>query len=171
MLHTVALLALLTSPQVADATLPPATAHVRYTLIGHGVQIYNCTASSAAPGAAFQWTLEGPEAALFDPATKQQVGTHTAGPTWTWNDGSAITGKVLQKQPSPDPASIPWLLLSTQPTGSVTGALSAVTLVRRSDTHGGNPPATGCDAEHKDSPDRVPYTANYRFYTSAVAQP
>ena len=166
MLHTVALLALLTSPQVADATLPPATAHVRYTLIGHGVQIYNCTASSAAPGAAFQWTLEGPEAALFDPATKQQVGTHTAGPTWTWNDGSAITGKVLQKQPSPDPAAIPWLLLETHGSGDKTGALTGIAFVRRSNTQAGAAPATGCDPTHGDNVLRVPYEATYTFYSA-----
>jgi hypothetical protein len=166
MLHTLALLALLASPQTPDATLPPAAAHVRYTLIGHGVQIYQCTASSDAADAAFQWTLQGPEALLYDPVAKQQVGTHTAGPTWTWNDGSAITGKVLQKQPSADPAAIPWLLLEAHTSGDKTGALTGIVFVRRSDTQAGAAPATGCDAQHRDNVLRVPYQATYTFYTA-----
>jgi len=166
MLHTFALLALLASPQTPDATLPPASAHVRYTVIGHGVQIYQCTASSDAADATFQWTLQAPEAALFDPATKQQVGTHSVGPTWTWNDGSAITGKVLQKQSSPDTTAIPWLLLEAHASGDKTGALTGIAFVRRSDTQAGVAPATGCDAAHRDNLLRVPYQATYTFYSA-----
>jgi hypothetical protein len=166
MLHTLALLALLASPQSTDPTLPPATAHVRYTLVGHGVQIYQCTASSNTQTPTYQWTLQGPEAALFDPATREQVGTHTAGPTWTWNDGSAITGKVLQKQPSPDPAAIPWLLLEAHPSGDKTGALTGIVFVRRSNTQAGAAPATPCDPTHGDNLLRVPYEATYTFYTA-----
>jgi hypothetical protein len=166
MLHALLLLALFAAPQTPDATLPPATAHVRYTLVGHGVQIYRCTASPDAPTPTFQWTLEGPEAALFDPAKHEQVGTHTAGPTWTWNDGSAITGKVLQKQPSPDPAAIPWLLLEAHALGDKTGALTGIAFVRRSDTQAGAAPATGCDAANRDNQLRVPYEATYTFYAA-----
>jgi hypothetical protein len=164
MLHTLALLALFAAPQTPDATMPPATAHVRYTLIGHGVQIYRCAA--AADTQAFTWTLQGPEAALFDPTKREQVGTHTAGPTWTWNDGSAITGKVLQKQPSPDPAAVPWLLLEAHASGDKTGALTGIAFVRRSDTQAGAAPATGCDAAHIDNVLRVPYEATYTFYSA-----
>jgi len=169
---TLALLAVLFAPQAAqapDPTQPPATAHLRYTVVGYGVQIYRCTANpnqSPTSPVDLQWILEGPEAALFDPATREQVGTHTAGPTWTWNDGSAITGKVLQKRPSPDPASVPWLLLEAHPANDTPGALSGITLVRRSNTKAGAAPAAGCDAQHYDNLLRVPYEATYTFYSA-----
>src|ERR1700737_1304798 len=160
MLTSLLLLALVS--QTPDPTLPAATAHQTYIAEGRGVQIYRCTQQNSAN----EWTFQSPEATLFAPKTHQPLGTHGAGPTWTWNDGSTITGKVLQKSPSPDAASIPWLLLATTPSVAPTGALSAIRLVRRSDTHGGNSPSTGCDAQHAGSLLRVPYTATYTFYTS-----
>jgi hypothetical protein len=157
-----ALLAFFPLAQSPDATLPPAGAHLRLTAIGHGVQIYHC----AAQAGTFQWTFDAPEAVLFDPATHQEVGTHSAGPTWTWNDGSAITGKVLQKQPASDAAAIPSLLLETKPSGDKTGALTGIAFVRRSDTQAGAAPKTGCDAQHVDNVLRVPYEATYTFYST-----
>ena len=44
--------------------------------------------------------------------------------------------------------------------------LAHVTYVRRSDTHGGMPPAT-CDAHHLGAVARVPYAAVYTFYKAA----
>jgi hypothetical protein len=38
--------------------------------------------------------------------------------------------------------------------------------IRRSDTHGGIAPATGCDAKHLNTVSRVPYTATYTFYSA-----
>jgi hypothetical protein len=150
------------SPQAQDVTVPPATAHVKTTVVGLGVQVYKC----AAQDGKFQWVLETPEATLFDPTTKQSVGTHSAGPTWTWSDGSSITGNVLKKQPSTDPAAIPWLLVQTHDAGTATGMLTGITYVRRSDTQAGAAPATGCDAQSQENHVRVPYQATYTFYTS-----
>lgn len=162
MFLSLVLLALIASPQTLDPTLPPANAHVKITAVGLGVQVYRCTPKDAG----YQWTLEMPEATLFDSATHQPVGTHSAGPTWTWNDGSAITGKVLQTRPSSDPANVPWLLVEAHSTGAATGMLADVTLVRRSDTQAGVPP-TGCDAAHQNNVVRVPYQATYTFYTAS----
>jgi hypothetical protein len=163
MLLSFLLLALIASPQTPDPTLPPANAHVRTTVVGLGVQVYRC----APQNGSYQWTFEEPEATLFDPSTHQPVGKHGAGPTWTWKDGSEITGKVLQKRPSSDPANIPWLLVETHSTGAASGTLAGVTLVRRSDTQAGSAPATGCDARHQDNVLRVPYQATYTFYTTS----
>jgi hypothetical protein len=148
--------------QSPDPTQPPATAHLALTAEGRGVQIYRCTQQAST----YTWVFQSPEATLYNPATREQTGTHSAGPTWTWNDRSSITGKVLQKSPSPDPASVPWLLLAATPAGTVTGSLTPIKLVRRSDTHGGNAPPTGCDATHANTILRVPYTATYTFYTA-----
>jgi hypothetical protein len=167
MLLSLALLALITSPQTPDLTLPPADAHVQTTVVGLGVQVYRCAAQPGAQSGSFKWTFEAPEATLFDPSTHQPMGTHSEGPTWTWNDGSAITGKVLQTRPSSDPANIPWLLLETHSTGAAAGKLAGVTLVRRSDTQAGAAPTTDCDAQHRDNVVRVPYQATYTFYTTS----
>lgn len=162
MFLSLALFAFIASPQTADPTLPPANAHVKATVVGLGVQVYQCTPQDGG----YQWTLQMPEATLFDPATHQAVGTHSTGPAWTWNDGSAITGKLLQKRPSDNPANIPWLLVETHSTGAATGMLADVTLVRRSDTQAGVPPSD-CDAVHQNNIVRVPYQATYTFYTTS----
>jgi hypothetical protein len=162
MLAVLSLSALLSVQPPTDSTLPPVEAHLVHLTEGRGVQIYKCTGE----GKEFNWVLQAPEAKLFDPSTHKQVGTHGAGPVWTWEDGSSVTGKVLAKSPSPDSASIPWLLLSATPSGERVGILSRVRLVRRSDTHGGEAPGTGCDAQHVGQSLRVPYTATYSFYRS-----
>jgi len=152
--------------QPADPTLPPANAQVRYTAIGHGVQIYRCTASQpASQPITFAWQFQGPEATLYDTTTGAEIGSHSAGPTWTWKDSSAVVGKLLQSKPSPDPAAIPWLLLEAHSTGEP-GALSDIKFVRRSDTQAGQAPTTGCGAQHYDNVIRVPYQATYTFYTA-----
>jgi hypothetical protein len=162
MFRSFAMLAMLSLLQAADPTLPPPTAHLKVTAIGLGVQVYRCSPQEGS----YQWALEMPVATLFDPTTHQALGTHSVGPTWTWKDGSSITGNVLQKQASPDPANVPWLLLATHPEGITVGMLTDVTLVRRSDTQAGVPTMV-CDAEHQNNEVRVPYQATYTFYTTS----
>lgn len=162
MLRSFAFLTLMSLLQAADPTLPPAGAHLNFTAVGLGVQVYKC----APQDGSYQWILEMPVAKLFDPSTHQALGTHSVGPTWTWNDGSSITGKVIQKRPSSDPANLPWLLVSTHSDGTTVGVLSNITLVRRSDTQAGVP-TMACDAEHQNNEVRVPYQATYTFYTTS----
>jgi hypothetical protein len=163
MLLFAAALAFLLTPQNTDTT-PPAKAQAVLTAVGHGVQIYRCTTPPAETNT-LQWVLQGPEADLFDQATKQPVGTHTAGPTWTWADGSSVTGKVIASDPSPDASSLPWLLLEAH-ASAVPGALAKIRFIRRTDTQAGIAPAGGCDAQHHDNTLRVPYQATYTFYTA-----
>jgi len=47
-----------------------------------------------------------------------------------------------------------------------TGILTTVDFIRRSDTHGGIAPTTGCDAQHVNENARIPYTATYTFYSA-----
>lgn len=161
MFRSLLLFALISFQQSPDPTLPPADAHVKATAVGLGVQVYKCLPHESA----YEWVLEMPVAKLFDPTTHQEVGTHSVGPTWTWSDGSSITGKVLQKHASDDPLNVPWLLLETHSVGTATGMLANVTFVRRSDTQAGVPPMA-CDAEHQNNEVRVPYQATYTFYTT-----
>jgi hypothetical protein len=160
-LRVIPLLAFAFLGQAQDVTEPPPHAHVQLVADGRGVQVYTCTAQ----GDKFAWVFNEPQADLFDPKTHEAVGTHTAGPTWTWKDGSAISGKVLKTSPAKDPAAIPWLLLETHSTGTP-GALANITLVRRSDTQGGAPANSICDAARVNNVARVPYAATYTFYTT-----
>ncbi len=152
-----------TSPAIPDPTLPPG-APVLLTALGTGAQIYTCTAADT-------WILQAPQANLADPATGKPLGTHTAGPTWTWTDGSSLHGVVVAKLPSPDPGSIPWLLLAAQPpTGQTHGALAHVTWIRRSETVGGAAPTAPCDDAHRGATARIPYHATYTFFGSSSAR-
>jgi hypothetical protein len=141
-----------------DVTIP-AHAQVALQAQGRGVQIYRC----ATQGIAYEWAFQAPEARLYD-ASGAEVGNHGAGPTWTWKDGSSITGKLLAQRVSPSPLNINWLLLAATPASSSAGALSRIAFVRRSETEGGIPPADGCDAAHVGATVRVPYSADYTFY-------
>ncbi len=161
MLASLVLLALLMPGQSQDPTLPPRDAHLTATAVGLGVQVYRC----APQHGTYEWTLEMPIARLFDPATRQPVGTHSVGPAWTWADGSSITGEVIARRPAANPANLPSLLVRTHPTGQATGVLTAVTLVRRSNTQAGVP-TMGCDAVHQNNEVRVPYQATYSFYAT-----
>jgi len=162
MFRSFAIFAVMTLLQAADPTLPAASAHIKFTAVGLGVQVYKC----APQDGGYQWTLEMPVATLFDPTTHRALGTHSVGPTWTWNDGSSITGTVVEKHRANDPANVPWLLVATHSATTTVGALSNITLVRRSDTQAGVP-TMACDAEHQSNEVRVPYQATYTFYTTS----
>jgi len=167
-MKTILALALLAATASAqDTTLPPANTVAKFVTHGTGVQIYNCVAT----GSEFTWTLQEPQADLLLDKSFKHVGTHSKGPTWTWADGSAVTGTVTQKQDAPDPTkSIPWLLLTATSNGTK-GALSNVTYVRRSDTDGGVAQTTGCNAQSVNTLSKVPYKALYTFYVTKPVKP
>jgi hypothetical protein len=125
---------------------------------GAGDQIYTCQAN----GSAYTWVLKAPDAQLLD-SGGAVIGHHYAGPTWESNDGSKVMGKVAENKSSPDPGSIPWLLLHAI-SHEGTGIMSQVTTIRRLNTKGGKAPATGCDTAHSGSETRVRYEADYLFY-------
>jgi hypothetical protein len=153
-------LSLASAAPAQNPTSPPPSQHPILTVTGQGVQIYTCQQSATGP----QWVFQAPEATLID-ASGSPVGTHGAGPIWKSNDGSSVKGDLLQKSSSPEATSIPWLLLkAVNPSGS--GIMTRVEYIRRSDTHGGAVPTTGCDAQHLDTLARVPYTATYTFYSA-----
>lgn len=152
-----------------DRTKPPAEFAPASTASAKGVQIYRCAQEPGEVAAA--WVFVGPEAKLYADAVPlgEPVGTHSAGPTWRWSDGSAIAGKVLLKRSANEAGAVPWLLLSATraPGSSAGGQLQDVVYVRRWATHGGAEPASGCDAAHLGGEARVPYTAKYTFYKAS----
>jgi len=143
-----------TQPPVPEALKPPAGEQLRVQAHASGQQIYVCDGS--------KWILRGPDAKLFDEAGRK-VGSHFIGPTWQWSDGSEVTGKAIASA-TPDPESIPWLLLTaTNHAGD--GVMKNVSSIQRLQTKGGKAPAQACDASHRGEQARSSYTADYFFYT------
>lgn len=137
-----------------DNIKPPAGEILARQARAEGDQIYTCDGST--------WVLTGPEAKLFDD-TGKAIGSHFAGPTWEWSDGSRVVGRPVASA-TPDPDSIPWLLLvATDHQGD--GVLQRVSSIQRLSTKGGKASASGCDPSHKGEKMRAHYTALYRFYT------
>jgi hypothetical protein len=142
-----------TQPSTPESLRPPAGEHLRAHAHASGKQIYVCDGS--------KWILSGPDAKLFDEAG-QGVGSHFVGPTWQWSDSSQGTGRTIASA-TPDPDSIPWLLLiATGHSGD--GVMRNVVSIQRLQTKGGKAPATGCAASHRGEQARIPYTADYYFY-------
>jgi len=167
----------LTPPAFPPALAAPEGATVKLHAHAVGAQIYTCTASAAtnADGGAgadagattYAWVLKAPDAKLYD-ASGTQVGTHGAGPSWTWRDGSVANGAKVAEVAAPTGDAITWLLLRVVSTTG-TGLLSDVTYVQRLDTAGGRAPATGCDASTVGTDTRADYSADYYFYTGGGA--
>ena len=150
------------APDVPDAIQAPAGEEVVLTAHAAGSQIYTCQASADGK---FSWVLKAPEAELRDRNDKV-IGQHSAGPSWKLKDGSEVTGKTAAKVDSLDSDSIPWLLV-TVVNHSGKGSLTNVTTIQRVHTHGGQPPAEGCDSSHVNSETKSSYTADYYFYAPA----
>ena len=167
------LLCLLASASLAQAqdtaTAVPANLNVpagnslALTLEADGVQIYRCQESTKTAGT-YEWTFVEPHADLLN-ATNERIGIHFAGPSWQANDGSTVKGAVVEKADSPNKA-IQWLLLKA---ASVTGngLFSHVTYVQRIDTVDGvAPQADSCTDAQNGLMSRIPYRAEYRFFTA-----
>jgi hypothetical protein len=141
---------------------PPAGEELLLQVHAKGDQVYTC---NAADGGKFAWVLKAPDAQLFDKSGKL-FGKHFAGPSWEANDGSRVTGKAAANVPSPDPSSIPWLLVAVV-SRSGAGALARVTSIQRINTKGGSAPSSGCDAGHAGQEFRASYSADYLFFAPA----
>jgi hypothetical protein len=154
----------LSAPKVPAAIAVPETAKTSAKVVAHfhatGAQVYACVA--AAGTATYAWTLQRPDATLFD-QKGAPAGKHGAGPIWTAKDGSAVTGKKLAQADAPTGDAIPWLLLHAEKTTG-DGIFSKVTYVQRVATNKGKPPTTRCDATTPKGETRVDYTADYYFY-------
>ena len=150
------------APDVPDAIAVPSGLEPVLFVHAAGSQVYTCQANAEGT---FRWTLKAPEAELKDRKDKV-IGQHSAGPTWKLKDGSELTGKAAAHVDSLDSESIPWLLLNVT-SNSGKGQLAKVTAIQSVHTHGGQPPASGCDESHKDAETKSSYTADYYFFAPA----
>jgi hypothetical protein len=142
------------SVQVPESLKPASGESLAMIVPAKGVQIYECRSG--------KWAFVAPQADLFDTAGKQ-IGTHYAGPHWEAADGSRIVGAVKARADAPGATDIPWLLLGTKSVGR-DGAFSKVTSIQRVATAGGGAPAGNCAEAGAQA--RVPYTADYHFFTT-----
>jgi Protein of unknown function (DUF3455) len=150
-----------TAAQVPNSIRPPASEELVLQAHGSGAQIYVCR--EASDGQA-RWILKAPDAVLRD-SKGAVIIHHYAGPTWKHQDGSTVTGKTVAHADSPDPGSIPWLLVAATD-HSGTGILAHVTSVQRIHTRGGQPPpAATCDGSKLGTEARSAYSADYYFYS------
>lgn len=136
------------------SNLQPENQSLAQVVPAKGVQIYECRDA--------KWVFVAPEADLFD-RYGRKIGTHYAGPHWEAADGSKVLGAVKARADAPQAGAIPWLLLSTKSVAGE-GAFGKVTSIQRVSTTGGIAPAGGCAEAGAKA--RVPYTADYYFFTS-----
>jgi Protein of unknown function (DUF3455) len=147
-----------TAQEVPQQLQPPANEQLFLRVHAKGHQVYVCKEDVAQ----YVWTLKAPDAQLFDKDGKP-FGKHFAGPSWEANDGSRVTGQAVTNAPSPDPDSIPSLLVHVV-SHEGSGVLSRATTIQRLNTNGGKAPRSGCDVAHAGQELRVPYSADYLFY-------
>ncbi len=124
------------------------------TVHAEGAQIYECKTNAAGRLA---WQFREPIATLL--LNDKTVGRHFAGPTWAFDDGSAITGKTTASAPGATRRDIPWLRLDVIG-HSGNGELSAATTVQRINTKGG---AVAGSCRRPGAFLSVPYSADYVF--------
>jgi len=150
-------------PDVPDKIQAPAGQQIVLLAHASGSQIYVCQPGTDGKLA---WNLKAPDAELHD-QHGAVIGHHSGGPTWKNNDGSVVTGKAAASVGSPDPNSIPWLLVfATAHSGE--GVLTHVATIQRINTRGGMPPAAGdCNAQERNSDRKSEYSADYYFYAPA----
>jgi hypothetical protein len=151
-----------TPPTVPEVLTVQANQVLTLEAHASGVQIYECKAGKDDP-THLEWVFKAPEAELFD-GVGTRVGRHYAGPTWESNDGSWVVGEVKTRDKGPDPNAIPWLLLSAKST-SAKGLFSQTQSIQRVHTLGGKAPTDGCTQAQAGKEVRVPYTADYYFYS------
>lgn len=153
-----------TMPAVPEPLRVPADQELVLQARGVGVQVYACMAADDDSGAA--WALKAPEADLVDDSGAK-IGTHSAGPTWQYADGSTVAAAVKARADAPDGQAIPWLQLGAT-TNAGSGLFANVVTILRLSTHGGTPPEETCDVARLGAESRVPYTATYYFYALAA---
>ena len=148
---------------VPEKLKPASNESLTMVVPAKGVQIYECRARKEGDGI-YEWAFVAPEAELFD-LRGRRIGRHYAGPHWEDSDGSRIVGSVKERAEAPVADAIPWLLLGAKSVGA-DGAFSKVTSIQRVNTAGGTAPKGGCSQAEAGKPVRVPYTADYYFFSA-----
>jgi hypothetical protein len=144
---------------VANADMPESIAAKGEILVvtfhAQGAQIYECKEDATGK---LVWQFREPIASLF--LDGKTVGRHFSGPNWELDDGSAVTGKVVERVSGTTVNDIPLLKLEAKPQRD-RGMLASVSTIQRLNTKGGM--AQGA-CERAGALLSVPYSADYAFY-------
>ena len=144
------------------ATLEPGSNEALAMIVpAKGVQIYECRAKNATADP--EWVFVAPDAELLN-TRGRPIGRHGAGPYWEASDGSRVQASLKARADAPVAGAIPWLLLTARSVGAE-GSFSQVSSIQRVNTVGGAAPANGCDRTTLGKAARVPYTADYVFFS------
>ncbi|MFJ4633975.1 CHRD domain-containing protein [Streptomyces sp. NPDC088847] len=146
-------------PLPMKVSLPGAIRDSTLRGVVKGAQVYACTKQD---DGSFKFTQDNVAATLQGGIKHSFVRPGPAGPPqWIASDGSAVSGKLLNKLDN-GPKNIPELILGAQQTGSHEGLLSKTQAVLRLSTVGGIAPAGTCNPSSQPKAS-VPYTADYLF--------
>ena len=145
---------------VPDLIQPPKANAPLFAVHAKGVQVFQCSFATGA----YIWQLQAPDALLYDDLG-HVVGKHYAGPVWEYKEGGLVVGKIINKIDVTPKSAISWLLVEVV-SHKGNGLFSNVTFINRVNTTGGLPPLSRCDSNHLGSESRVPYTADYIFYSA-----
>jgi hypothetical protein len=135
----------------AALQVPDGHVIVFEAIVDDGVQTYHCTSEH-------KYALLGPTAMLR--GRKGEHIAHYFGPSWQFQDGSTLVGKVIAKEPRAN--TIDQLLLQVSQHSGPEGLLSQVDFIQRLATVGGVAPSQ-CDPT-RTSALAVPYSAIYQFW-------
>lgn len=138
---------------LCDSVQVPQDTIMAFHAYALGVQTYRWNGTA--------WAFVAPTAVLYaDAGFHGQIGTHSAGPTWTSNSGSRVVATRVAGC-SPDPNSIAWLKLAAVSSDGP-GIFEGVTFVQRVNTLGGLAPSSP-GTSVGDLVD-IPYMAEYLFF-------
>jgi len=159
-LHTTAFPAGAARAQLHSLSHPVATSGVAalQESVVLGSQIYACTAQ---PDGSFDFTQLNVEARLTGGIHHTFVQPAAGPPQWQAPGGSAVTGKVVARNPN-GAGNIAELDLDATQIGASTGLLAHVVEVLRLNTVGGAAPAGPCDPQATPTVN-IPYQADYVF--------
>lgn len=144
---------------IPETLLPPLGHHQTLRAHAKGDQIYLCNTVNKA----YHWTIQAPDALLLN-EHGERIGKHYQGPIWEYHEGSQVQGKILQRQ-TVTPNDLSWLLVEIIHHRGHSD-FSHTRFINRINTQAGLPPVTGCDSNHLGAEKRVPYQADYIFYTT-----
>jgi hypothetical protein len=139
--------------------VPPGHALVM-TLQAVGTINYECRAHAGMAGA-YVWTVAAHDATLRH-WTGFPVGRLYQGPTWSYRDGSRLTGEFLGAV-SGGAGKLQDQLWRAQASGK-DGELTRIAYIRRTNATGNAPPDSPCTAQRIGQGYKTRYAAEYAFY-------
>ena len=149
-------------PALPTAVTVPAGHSLAMTRRAVGTLNYECRAIAGMSGA-YGWVLAATDARLLH-WSGLRVGRVYAGPTWSWRDGSQVTGKLRASSPAGG-GHLPVQLWETRPNGKP-GELSDVTFIQRLNATGAAP-ENGCNAARVGRVQSIPFEGDFAFYRQA----